>query len=58
MSPKELLYIEDVLGHEHCLHALSDERASQLGSSELQQLARRLSEEHQQRFDRMFSLLK
>ena len=57
MSPKELLYIDDVLGHESCLRTLCSERAQQLQNSELQQLARQLSDGHIQRFSRMLSLL-
>ncbi|MEA5039845.1 MAG: hypothetical protein VB086_08405 [Clostridiaceae bacterium] len=58
MSPKELLYIEDALGHEAYLHTCSNEHANQLQDPQLRQLAQQLAGSHRQRFDSLLALLK
>lgn len=58
MSPKELLYIEDALGHENYLQTCCNEQASQLQDPQLRQLAQQMAGSHRQRFDQLLSLLK
>lgn len=58
MSPKELLYIEDALGHETYLHCCCTEQANKLQDPQLRQLAQQLASAHRQRFDQLLSLLK
>jgi hypothetical protein len=58
MSPKELLYIEDALGHETYLHTCCTEHASQLQDPQLRQLAQQLAGSHRQHFDSLLALLK
>lgn len=58
MSPKELLYIEDALGHEKQIGAVCRDAADQLTDSDLKTLASRLTQQHTQCFDRFYGLLK
>ena len=57
MSPKELLYIEDALGHTRFLTAQCRETAAQLRDPVLREQAQRLADSNQQLFDRFFSLV-
>lgn len=58
MSPKELLYIEDALGHECHMRVSSQSLSQQLQDPQLQDFARDLTQRHRLNFDRMMDLLK
>ena len=57
MSPKELLYIEDALGHARFLAAQCREAAAQLTDPVLREQALQLANSNQQLFDRFYSLV-
>ena len=57
MSPKELLYIEDALGHAQYLSTQCRDAASQLRDAALQEQARQLAESNQALFNRFFNLV-
>ncbi len=57
MSPKELLYIEDALGHEEQIKKSCCDFASQLKDPELKSFVQELCSKHQKMFDRMYGLL-
>lgn len=57
MSPKELSYLEDALGHETFLKNKCCDTASQLSDTELRQFARDMEERHQQLFDKFYNLV-
>ena len=50
MSPKELLYIEDALGHEQFQKTQCQDVASQLQDAELKTFAQQLMNRHHQFF--------
>lgn len=57
MSPKELLYIEDALGHEQFLMTQCQEAVQQLQDSELKQYAQQMYNKHQQIFSNFYGLV-
>lgn len=57
MSPKELLYIEDALGHEKFLHSASNDAIQNLQDPELKALAQELANKHQEIFSKFYGLL-
>ena len=57
MSPKELLYIEDALGHTQFLMAQCRAAASQLSDPSLQKQAQQLIGDNQKLFDAFFKLV-
>ncbi|MBR0198835.1 MAG: hypothetical protein IJQ42_01545 [Oscillospiraceae bacterium] len=57
MSPKELLYIEDALGHAQYLRTQCETAAQQLQDTALQTQARQLAESNQALFRRFFNLV-
>ncbi len=57
MSPKELLYIEDVLGHETQIKATCTEAANQLQDAELRSFVQQLADKHTQSFNKFYGLL-
>ena len=57
MSPKELQYIEDALGHEQFLLNQCREAAQQLTDPELKNCARQMLNKHQEIFDSFFQLV-
>ncbi len=57
MSPKELLYIEDALGHGVQIKALCDEAEKQLQDAELKGFAKQIAETHTQNFNKLYGLL-
>mgnify|MGYP004699387459 CR=1 FL=1 len=57
MSPKELLYIEDALGHETFLKTQCQQAAQNLQDPELKQYAQQLADQHQQLFKRFYNLV-
>ena len=58
MSPKELLYIEDVLGHEQQAKATASSSAVELQDADLKSFVAGLSDRHTACFDRFYGLLK
>ncbi len=58
MSPKELLYIEDTLGHEQQIKACCTTSAETVSDPELKNLITTVSQRHNQCFSRFYSLLK
>ena len=57
MSPKELLYIEDALGHEQQIKYLCTESANQVQDPELKNLISSITSRHTECFNRFYSLL-
>jgi hypothetical protein len=57
MTSKELLYVEDALGHEKYLQAQCKTTAEQLQDQELKQYVTQLAQNHQQIYDQMYKLL-
>lgn len=57
MSPKELMYIEDVLGHQTQIKATCTDAASQLQDAELKGFVSELAQKHAASFGRFYSLL-
>lgn len=58
MSQKELLYIEDALGHEQQMKTACADFASQIQDPELKSFVMQLSERHGESFNRFYGLLK
>ncbi len=57
MSPKELLYIEDALGHTQQIKTVCNEFSDQLGDTELSNFVQTIAQKQQQTFDRIYNLL-
>lgn len=57
MSPKELTYIEDALGHEKFLKTQYQNAAQNLQDPELKQAVTQMAEKHQQIFDSFYHLV-
>ena len=57
MSPKELQYIEDALGHEQFLLDQCRQAAQKLVDPELKGCANQMLTKHQELFDRFFQLV-
>lgn len=57
MSPKELQYIEDALGHEQFLQTQCREAQQTLTDPELKNAVNQLLVKHQELFDRFFQLV-
>ena len=57
MSPKELLYIEDALGHQKQVKDTCQNSANMLEDRELKNFVSQLSEKHQTCFDNFYKLL-
>lgn len=57
MSPKELLYIEDALGHIRFLMTQCQDAASTLSDSALRTQAQTLYDGNKKLFDRFYSLI-
>lgn len=57
MSPKELLYIEDALGHTKQIKTVCTDFSNQLGDTELSNFVQDLAKKQQQTFDRFYNLL-
>ena len=54
MTNKELLYVEDVLGHEKHFQSQCRETARQLQDPELRQCVEQMAKKHQQIFSAVF----
>jgi len=57
MSPKELMYIEDALGHETFLMTQCQQAAQALQNPQLKQYVNQLAQEHQQLFQKLYQLV-
>lgn len=57
MSPKELMYIEDALGHEQFLIAQCSQAEQSLSDKGLKDLAYQLKQQHQQLFNQLYNLI-
>ncbi len=57
MSPKELNYIEDALGHETFLKTQCQDAAQNLQDPELKACVQQLQQKHQQIFDNFYNLV-
>ena len=57
MSPKELLYIEDALGHAQHMENKCRCCADQLQDQELKQVAERLANKHKMMLNELYQLL-
>ncbi len=57
MSPKELMYVEDALGHEQQMKTACSDFSSQLQDQELKSFVQNLSARHQQTFSKLYGLL-
>ena len=58
MSPKELLYIEDALGHAKQMQTACTDFASQISDPELKNFVSGLSGRYSEGFTQFYSLLK
>ncbi|MCH5298578.1 MAG: hypothetical protein J1E96_02330 [Ruminococcus sp.] len=57
MTTKELLYVEDALGHEQYFQTKCSETANQIQDSELKTFAQQLEQKHKEIFQSFYSLL-
>ena len=57
MTTKELLYVEDVLGHEQFFQTKCKETAEQLQDTDLKRCCEQLAQKHQQLFKHIYDLL-
>ena len=57
MSPKELQYIEDALGHEQFLTSRCQQAASQLTDPELKSCVNRMLSKHRELFGKFYQLV-
>lgn len=57
MTPKELLYIEDALGHEKQMKTSCCDFSNQLQDAELKTFVQNLCTKYQTNFDQFYSLL-
>lgn len=57
MTTKELLYVEDALGHEQYFQTQCTETAKQLRDPELKSYVQQMSQKHRQIFQSFYSLL-
>ncbi len=57
MTGKELLYIEDALGHEQYFQTKCQQTVSQLGDAELKMCVQQLQQKHKEIFQKFYGLL-
>ena len=57
MSPKELMYIEDALGHEQFLQTQCQQAAQALQNQELKNYVTQLANQQQQLFQQLYQLV-
>lgn len=57
MSPKELLYVEDALGHTKQIKTVCSDFSNQLGDAELSNFVSEIAKKQQQTFERFYNLL-
>ena len=58
MSPKELLYTEDALGHCQQIKACCQESSSRISDTELKNFITSIAQKQAQCFERFYGLLK
>ncbi len=57
MTNKELLYVEDALGHEEYFQTRCNEISSQIQDGELREATQKMQSKHQQLFTSFINLL-
>lgn len=57
MTSKELLYIEDALGHAQFMETKCQETATKIQDAELKSLVTQLEAKHKELFGKLYSLL-
>ena len=57
MSPKDLLYVEDALGHEKILKAQCQQALNELTDPELKGFVQQMMNDHQQLFSQFYQLV-
>ena len=57
MTSKELLYVEDALGHEQYFQTKCNEVITNISDGELKQSVQNMATKHQQIFNSFYSLL-
>ena len=57
MSPKELLYIDDALGHEKFLITQCQQAAAALTDPQLRECVQRMGKAHQDLFNQFYHLM-
>ncbi len=57
MTSKELMYVEDALGHEQYFQTQCRETANQIQDGELRNFAQQLEQQHKNIFQNIYSLL-
>ena len=57
MSPKELMYIEDALGHEQFMRMQCMQAAQSLQNPELKNYVNQLAQEHDKLFQKLYALV-
>ncbi|MBR1732081.1 MAG: hypothetical protein IJ725_06580 [Ruminococcus sp.] len=57
MTTKELLYVEDALGHEQYFQSQCAQTAQQIQDSELKNLAQQMQQKHKEIFNNFYGLL-
>ncbi|MBR2354546.1 MAG: hypothetical protein IKA76_08610 [Clostridia bacterium] len=57
MTPKELLYVEDALGHEQFFQTKCRETANQMKDPELRASVEQMAQKHEQIFKNFYGLL-
>ena len=57
MTSKELLYIEDALGHAQYFQTKCQETANQIQDAELKSFVQQMGQKHQQIFQSFYGLL-
>ncbi len=57
MSPKELLYIEDALGHVKQIKTVCNDFSNQVTDTELSNMLSDIAKKQQTAFDRIYNLL-
>lgn len=57
MTSKELMYLEDALGHEQFFQTKCQETVNQLQDMELKTCVQQMAQKHQQMFQNFYGLL-
>ena len=57
MSPKELLYIEDALGHVKQIKTVCSDFSNSVGDTELSNFLQGIAQKQQKTFDSIYNLL-
>ena len=57
MSPKELMYLEDAMGHAKFLATQCQDAANQLQDGELKKSAQQMADKHKQLFNQFYQLM-